>query len=42
MIALWDEISDRSGEIVPGYGFVQSERELASASAARPMTEVQT
>jgi NAD(P)-dependent dehydrogenase (short-subunit alcohol dehydrogenase family) len=41
VIALWGEISDRSGEIVPGYGFVQLERELASAAAA-PMVAVQT
>ena len=41
VIARWDEISDRSGEIVPGYGFVQSERELASAGAAAPMAAVQ-
>jgi NAD(P)-dependent dehydrogenase (short-subunit alcohol dehydrogenase family) len=34
VIALWDEISDRSGEIVPAYGLVQSEREMASAVAA--------
>jgi NAD(P)-dependent dehydrogenase (short-subunit alcohol dehydrogenase family) len=41
VIALWGEISDRSGEVVPGYGFVQLERELASAAAA-PMVAVQT
>lgn len=28
----WDRISDRSGEIVPGYGLTQAERELASAA----------
>lgn len=27
----WEQISDRSGEIVPAYGFTQAERELASA-----------
>lgn len=27
----WDEISDRTGEIVPAYGFTQAERELVSA-----------
>ena len=32
VIAQWDEISDRTGEIVPAYGFMQAERELASAS----------
>jgi NAD(P)-dependent dehydrogenase (short-subunit alcohol dehydrogenase family) len=41
VIALWDAISDRSGEIVPGYGFTQLERELASAATAVPVAEVQ-
>jgi NAD(P)-dependent dehydrogenase (short-subunit alcohol dehydrogenase family) len=31
VVAHWDDISDRRGEIVPDYGFVQAERELASA-----------
>jgi NAD(P)-dependent dehydrogenase (short-subunit alcohol dehydrogenase family) len=31
VIANWAEIGDRSGEIVPGYGFMQAERELATA-----------
>jgi NAD(P)-dependent dehydrogenase (short-subunit alcohol dehydrogenase family) len=35
VIRNWDAISDRSGEIVPGYGFVQSERETASATLAK-------
>jgi hypothetical protein len=35
VIALWDEIGDRSEEIVPAYGFAQAERELATA--ARPL-----
>ncbi|MDF7773674.1 SDR family NAD(P)-dependent oxidoreductase [Sphingomonas sp. AOB5] len=34
LVASWDSVSDRSGEIVPDYGFTQSERELASAGAA--------
>jgi NAD(P)-dependent dehydrogenase (short-subunit alcohol dehydrogenase family) len=34
VVALWDGISDRSGEIVPAYGFAQAERELASAGAS--------
>ncbi|TFI57728.1 SDR family NAD(P)-dependent oxidoreductase [Sphingomonas parva] len=38
-IAHWNEISDRSGEIVPGYGFVQAERELASAGTLAPVME---
>jgi len=33
VIEQWQEISDRSGEIVPTYGFMQAEREVASASA---------
>lgn len=33
VIASWDAISDRAGEIVPDYGFMQAERELASAGA---------
>ena len=36
VIALWDEIGDRDGEIVPAYGFTQAERELASAGCAAP------
>jgi NAD(P)-dependent dehydrogenase (short-subunit alcohol dehydrogenase family) len=37
VIAAWDEIGDRTEEIVPAYGFVQAERELASvASASAP------
>jgi NAD(P)-dependent dehydrogenase (short-subunit alcohol dehydrogenase family) len=31
VVARWDEISERAGEIVPAYGFTQAERELASA-----------
>ena len=31
LIADWDAASDRNGEIVPAYGFVQAERELACA-----------
>jgi len=33
VVAQWDQISDREGEIVPGYGFTQAERELAGAGA---------
>jgi NAD(P)-dependent dehydrogenase (short-subunit alcohol dehydrogenase family) len=33
VIAQWQEISDRTGEIVPTHGFTQAERELASAGA---------
>ncbi|TMJ14840.1 MAG: SDR family NAD(P)-dependent oxidoreductase [Alphaproteobacteria bacterium] len=31
LAARWNEVSDRTGEIVPAYGFTQAERELASA-----------
>jgi NAD(P)-dependent dehydrogenase (short-subunit alcohol dehydrogenase family) len=34
VIACWESISDRAGELVPAYGFLQAEREVASASAA--------
>jgi hypothetical protein len=33
VIAEWAEISDRAGEVVPTHGFMQAERELASAGA---------
>jgi NAD(P)-dependent dehydrogenase (short-subunit alcohol dehydrogenase family) len=33
VVASWEQISDRSGEIVPSYGFTQAERELASSGA---------
>ncbi|WP_414900928.1 SDR family NAD(P)-dependent oxidoreductase [Sphingomonas flavalba] len=36
--AAWDTISDRSGEVVPAYGFFQAERELAGAGVAIPAT----
>ncbi|CAN5514032.1 SDR family NAD(P)-dependent oxidoreductase [soil metagenome] len=31
VVAQWDAVVARAGEIVPAYGFVQAERELASA-----------
>jgi NAD(P)-dependent dehydrogenase (short-subunit alcohol dehydrogenase family) len=31
LIRQWDGVSDRTGEIVPAYGFTQAERETASA-----------
>jgi NAD(P)-dependent dehydrogenase (short-subunit alcohol dehydrogenase family) len=39
VIAAWDTLSDRAGELVPAYGFVQAEREVASASAHDPSAE---
>ena len=35
VIEKWQEISDRTGEMVPAYGFTQTEREVASATATR-------
>jgi len=31
VVAHWDEISDRADDLVPAFGFVQAERELAAA-----------
>ena len=31
LIRQWDRVADRAGDIVPAYGFAQSEREIASA-----------
>ncbi|MDB5673571.1 MAG: short-chain dehydrogenase/reductase [Sphingomonas bacterium] len=31
LVSHWSEVTDRSGDIVPAYGFTQAERELASA-----------
>jgi len=36
----WDAIGDRSGELVPGYGFMQMERELASGQEPAPARAV--
>jgi NAD(P)-dependent dehydrogenase (short-subunit alcohol dehydrogenase family) len=35
VIAHWDEISGRANELVPSYGFLQAEREVASATKPR-------
>jgi len=40
VIAHWQEISDRTGEIAPAYGFTQAERELASAGMTDPVAAV--
>jgi NAD(P)-dependent dehydrogenase (short-subunit alcohol dehydrogenase family) len=40
LVARLDEASDRSGEIVPAYGFTQAERELASAGLRAPVMAV--
>jgi hypothetical protein len=31
LVSHWGEVADRTGEIVPAYGFTQAEHELASA-----------
>ena len=35
VIRCWEEISDRTGDVVPGYGFAQAEREVASAQGEK-------
>ncbi|WP_367113899.1 SDR family NAD(P)-dependent oxidoreductase [Sphingomonas sp.] len=35
---LWEHVTDRSGEIVPSYGFMQAERELRKAGLGSPVT----
>jgi NAD(P)-dependent dehydrogenase (short-subunit alcohol dehydrogenase family) len=41
VIAHWADVTDRTGEIVPAYGFTQAEREVASAGLTAPVLEVQ-
>ena len=36
VIANWEQISDLAGQLVPAYGFLQAEREVSSALAAKP------
>ena len=36
VIEHWQEISDRTGELVPAYGFLQAEREVESARVSPP------
>jgi len=40
VIHSWDALSDRTGEIVPAYGFTQFERETASAASSDGGQEV--
>lgn len=35
LVQRWDEVTDRTNDIVPDYGFVQAEREVASAASRR-------
>ena len=37
VIAHWHDVSNRAGEIVPDYGFIQAEREVASAGLSTPV-----
>ena len=37
VIAHWQEVSDRTGEIVPEYGFTQAEREVTRAGLSVPV-----
>ena len=37
VIQHWDKISDRTGEIVPDYGFTQAELEVAGAQRVAPL-----
>jgi len=37
VIAHWAEVTDRTGEIVPEYGFTQADREVASAGHTAPV-----
>ena len=37
VIAHWRDVADRTGEIVPDYGFVQAEREVARAGLTAPV-----
>jgi NAD(P)-dependent dehydrogenase (short-subunit alcohol dehydrogenase family) len=36
LIGRWAQVADRTGELVPAYGFQQAEREVASASGTTP------
>lgn len=40
VVARLDEVMDRTGEIVPGYGFMQAERELAASGWSQPVMAV--
>ena len=38
LIEQWDDVVDRSGEMIPRYGFLQAQREVASADQAEGRT----
>ena len=37
VIAHWHDVSNRTGEIVPAFGFIQAQREVASAGFSAPV-----
>ena len=41
VVAHWDAVSDREGEMVPAYGFFQAERELVAAGLTSEVMAVQ-
>jgi NAD(P)-dependent dehydrogenase (short-subunit alcohol dehydrogenase family) len=41
LVARWEEVGDRAGEMVPAYGFFQAERELASLGLGVEVTALQ-
>jgi len=40
LISHWEEVTDRTDEIVPAYGFTQAEREMANAGMESPVMAV--
>ena len=40
LISHWEEVTDRTDEIVPAYGFIQAEREMANAGMESPVMAV--
>jgi len=41
VIAHWQDVSNRTGEIVPAFGFIQAQREVTSAGLTSPVVAVQ-
>jgi NAD(P)-dependent dehydrogenase (short-subunit alcohol dehydrogenase family) len=42
LVSQWAEVADRTGEMVPDYGFFQADRELASAESCASATAIGT
>jgi len=40
VIAHWHDVSNRTGEIVPAFGFIQAQREVTSAGLTSPVVAV--